>query len=125
MLRVASALCVLAAAAYPAWRALQPELGSIRKAEALFEEAAGSWEAAIAAHNATSLEHALGLIESALVLRPLSPAPSGPEGYSRSFGRWLARPLRLSCLHRVAAARELLHSERRAAATAGMPAGAL
>eukprot|EP00316_Scyphosphaera_apsteinii_P016241 CAMPEP_0119330280 /NCGR_PEP_ID=MMETSP1333-20130426/77908_1 /TAXON_ID=418940 /ORGANISM="Scyphosphaera apsteinii, Strain RCC1455" /LENGTH=388 /DNA_ID=CAMNT_0007339637 /DNA_START=128 /DNA_END=1294 /DNA_ORIENTATION=- len=101
---------LLTAVIVSAWQAFASQLAQVHAGEALYEAADQAWAHAITEEDATVLSHALQSYEHALELEPLMPPNKTPNGWG-IFIRWLARPLRLRCLHRIAAAREMLRKD--------------
>ena len=88
---------------------LQPRLDEIRTAEDASEAADQAWERGMAGEDAVALHEALHSYEHALELASLG--ASAPSSNVATFAQWLVRPLRLRCMRRIAAGRELLQAE--------------
>ena len=111
-LPLAATAAVAAAAALAV--SVRHRVALIASAEELFDGAEEQFAAAMAAESEDRLRAALASFEGCLALAALSGDASVPA----EIARWLARPLRLRAMHRVAAARELLHESPRRIAEA-------
>jgi len=87
-------------------------LHQLNLAEAESDSADRAWELALANEEPVVLQSALSRYEVAVDLTSFDNAESWASRVPAAFVRWLARPLRLHCMHRIAAARELLRKER-------------
>jgi hypothetical protein len=115
-------LAVLAFVLRAVYNTATVQFGVLHTAESVIEQADGVWEKALAAEDAAELSKALKLYTILLNSPPLKPivriqspnatAESVITAAVASAFVWLARPLRLRSLHRVAAARELLRDSR-------------
>lgn len=107
---IVAAVVAFAAACIAALNALSPHLKEIATGEQQNEAADKRWERAFANEDEGALRNALQGYERVLRLSVLQPE-DGLDGLTLGFARWLARPLRLRCLRRIAAARELLRDD--------------
>ena len=83
-------------------------LAAVHAAEAVFADSEHLWALGMNSTAPEELRAALRGFDGALALLG---GPAERSGLIAAFGQWLGRPLRLRCLHRVAAARELLRDD--------------
>jgi hypothetical protein len=106
----AATLAALAFQLRSAPHELAASLEALHVAESSFGEAEVLWAQAMHTGSHEGLAHALRGYSNALGLIE-EPVPAGvgiAQGLVRGFAGWLGRPLKLTCLHRSAAAQELL-----------------
>jgi hypothetical protein len=110
-------LVMLVAVLFQFWEASTVQFAVLHEAEAAIEEADAVWQQALGTEDVDGLGEALRQYEHLLAAPPLMVgAPNGADesrfaAIAGSVFSWLARPLRLRSLHRVAAGRELLRDE--------------
>lgn len=107
---VASMAALVAVAAGCA-SALALQIGDIRIGEELSEAADQKWDHAFSVEDAGMLTEALDAYERILKLKPFLESSEAPAGPFENFAQWLANPLRLRCMRRVAAGREMLRKD--------------
>ena len=99
---------------------ISPHLETLQSVEARVDTANNLFLKGLEGEDGTSLQDALTIYESALHSEPLEYSrDSLDSSMAATFFTWVARPLRLHCLHRIAGSRELLREDLRMIAKAG------
>lgn len=115
---LAVGLPVLALFLHFAWQALAVPLDALHAAEAKFNGAEHHWQQVMGSGDVHDLRAAQDMFEDALALLGAPLQATVDAGFVahhvHAFVRWLGRPLRLNCLHRIAAAQELRRAEPQA-----------
>ena len=109
VLLVGAALAIAVVVA--SWETAAQELAAVHAAEAAFAESGELWDKAMETTALSDLRAALRGFTGVLALVPGGADDDATSGFIHAFARWLAQPLRLRCLHRVAAAHELLRDD--------------